>query len=282
MLMASPVGMSRVRELLFRSANAGLIGLLGRLHRAFGIHTVYRVGADGAAALFEGNWFAYSPRQFGSTGNIDFAQEAEDATRHKLFSRVRDGEVIYDIGAHGGVYTITLMDRFPNSSIYSFEPQPEELIANLRLNDLPVDGVQPVAVGAEAGTVRMTTGERSSNHVSERGDREVPIVRIDDYVAAQGLSPPNWIKIDIEGLELPALQGAEQTIKTSRPTIICEINHLHDRFGTTIAALIDWLASIGYDMHRLVDDELHPIGDVREFSALGYSADWNYWFIPRA
>jgi FkbM family methyltransferase len=274
--------MSRFREYFVRTVNAGLIAALGWLHRAFDVQTTYRIGPDGIAALFEGSWFTYSLRQFGSTGNIDYVPDAENATRRALFDRVRDGDVIYDIGAHGGVYTITLMRRFPATRIISFEPQPEDLIANLRLNELPIDGVQAVAVGAEAGTVRMTTGERSSNHVNEKGDRDVPIVRIDDYAAVIGLPMPNWIKIDIEGLELPALQGAERLIRRARPTIICEINHLHDRFGTTVPAFVGWMRSLGYEIHKLAEGKLQPIeGDV-DFPALGYSADWNFWFVPQA
>lgn len=273
--------MSRFREYFVRTANAGLIGALGWLHRAFDVQTTYRVGPDGAAALFEDSWFTYSPRQFGSTGNIDYVPEAENETRRALFDRVREGDVIYDIGAHGGVYTITLMRRFPAARIISFEPQPEDLIANLKLNGLSTDGVQAVAVGSKAGTVRMTTGARSSNHVSDKGDRDVPIVRIDDYAAAKGLPAPDWIKIDIEGLELPALQGAERLIREGQPTIICEINHLHDRFGTTVPDFVEWMRSLGYEIHKLTDGQLQPIeGDV-DFPALGYSADWNFWFIPR-
>lgn len=280
--MALVVRMSRFREYFVRVSTAALIGSLSWLQRTFHVPTTYRVGSDGAAALFEGSWFTYSPRQFGSTGNIDYMPEAENATRRALFDRVRDGDVIYDIGAHGGVYTITLMRRFPSARIISFEPQPEDLIGNLKLNGLPTDGVQAVAVGAEAGTVRMTTGERSSNHVSAKGDRAVPIVRIDDYVAEKGLPAPNWIKIDIEGLELPALKGAEGLIRRSRPTIICEINHLHDRFGTTVPVFVGWMRSLGYEIHKLADGGLQPIAGEVDFSALGYSADWNFWFIPQA
>ena len=274
--------MTKFREYFVRAANAGLIGALGWLHRAFDIQTTYRVGPDGVAALFEGSWFTYSPRQFGSTGNIDYLPEAENATRRALFDRVRDGDVIYDVGAHGGVYTITLMRRFPATQIISFEPQPEDLIANLKLNGLPTDGVQKVAVGAEAGTVRMTTRERSSNYVSDKGDLDVPIVRIDDYAAANGLPSPKWIKIDIEGMELPALQGAERLIRDSRPTIICEINQLHDRFGTTIPTFVDWMRSLGYEIHKLTEGKLQPIKGEVDFPTLGYSADWNFWFIPQA
>lgn len=270
--------MSRARELAFRTANAALIGSLNWLHRRFDIPTTYKLGKDGAAALFEDCWFAYHPREFGCTGNIDFVPDAENATREELFSRIEGGQVFYDIGAHGGVYSVTLAKRFPSLTIHSFEPQPEDLLHNLALNGLPADKVHAIAVGSEPGTVRMTTKNRSSNHVSDKGDRSVPMVRLDDYAAEKGLPPPDWIKIDIEGLELPALKGAERLIREGRPTIICEINHLYGRFGTTIPDLLGFMASLGYRPHRL-NGKLEPV-EADSFEGLGYSADWNFWLLP--
>lgn len=265
----------RMGELTHRTTNAALLGALHALHRRRNVPVVYRVGRGGVSASFEGAWFQYSPRDFGCTGNIDFVPEAENETREALFGRLSDADVVYDIGAHGGVYTITLAKRFPAMTIHSFEPQPEELLANLALNDLSAANVHAVAVGAESGVVRMTTGKRSSNHVAPDGEREVPIVRLDDY--ARGLEPPTWIKIDIEGLELPALRGAEGLLRDHRPTVICEINHISGRFGTTVSDFFGYMRSLGYEIHKLIDGKLHPLPDAAD--SLDYSADWNYWFI---
>lgn len=271
--------MNRMRELIFRVANAALIKALTWLHRRFGIATTYRFSKDGCAASFEGSWFVYSPRDFGCTGNIDYVPDAENATRRALFERIGDGQIFYDVGAHGGVYTVTLCKRFPGLEVHSFEPQPEELFVNLRLNDMPTDRVHEVAVGAEAGTVLMTSAHRSSNYVSSKGDRAVRMVRLDEYIREKNLPPPDWIKIDIEGLELPALRGGEFLLNNSRPTVICEINHLFDRFGSTIAEFLGYMRSLGYEVHRLAKGDLEPIPGASSFEALGYSADRNFWFI---
>jgi len=272
--------MGKLQERVFRITNAALIGALACLYRSFGVGTTYRIGPDGIAAIFEDNWFAYSLKEFGCTGNVDYAQDAENMTRYELFKRIRPSDVVYDIGAHGGVYSIILKSRFPNIQVISFEPQPEDLLVNLRLNQMATDNVHEIAVGSDAGLVRMTTWERSSNHVSVAGDREVRMVRLDEYTSAQNIPDPDWIKIDIEGMELPALKGAEALIRRSRPTIICEINHLYDRFGTTVPDILSWLRSVDYEAHRLTDNGLMPITGVTDFASLGYSADRNFWFMP--
>ena len=269
--------MSRFRQLLFRTANASLIGTLSWLHRRFESSTTYKIGPNGASALFENCWFSYRAREFGCTGNIDYDHSAENTTRQFLFDRLKGGEVVYDIGAHGGVYTLTLLDRFPNLIVHSFEPQAEELLENLALNSVRSDRVHAVAVGDEARVVSMTTKERSSNHISDAGDRTVPMVRLDDYIREQKLPHPNWIKIDIEGMELPALRGAEKLLRDSRPTIVCEIIGLmSDRYGSKVSDLIGYLGTLGYAMHALQDGTLQPV----EGDPLPYSADWNYWFLP--
>ena len=185
--------MKSLREITYRTTNAALIASLTWLHRRFNSPTTYKVGSFGAAALFEDCWFTFRPREFGSTGNIDYVPDAENATRKALFNRVGDGQVFYDIGAHGGVYTITLMKHFPNLVVHSFEPQPEELLENLELNRMICERVHPVALGGNKGTVMMTTKERSSNHISETGNRAVPIARLDDFVNEANLPAPNWI-----------------------------------------------------------------------------------------
>lgn len=268
--------MSRFRELIYRATNALLIASLSQLHRRFNITTTYKIGPENTAALFENCWFSYNAKQFGCTGNIDYDQDAENATRIPLFERVKDGQVFYDIGAHGGVYTLTLLKRFPNLIVHSFEPQPEEILKNLNLNSMTTARVHSVALGDKAGVVKMTTGERSSNHISEDGDRSVSIVRLDDYVRESELSGPDWIKIDIEGMELPALRGAEQTLQASRPTIICEINQISGRYGSKVGDLIGYLASLDYSLHALQDGKLQRV----EGDKLPYSSDWNYWFLP--
>ena len=272
--------MSRIREYTFRVATAALLRSISWIQRRYGVTTNYKVGSDGIAALFENCWFRYDIGDFGATGNIDFHGDGENATRRKLFALLKAGEVFYDVGAHGGVYSVTLKKKFPSLEVHSFEPQPKELLANLALNDMPSSLVHAVALGDQAGIVRMTSQNRSSNHVSSEGDIEVSMVRLDDYRQGKSLAPPAWIKIDIEGLELPALKGSEATIRASRPILICEINELNKRYGLGVGDLVTYVTDLDYTIYRLVDGRLIPASATSSLSDLGPSADFNYWFVP--
>jgi hypothetical protein len=53
-----------------------------------------------------------------------------------------------------GVLTLTSLNRAPSVIIRSFEPQPEELISNLALNDVSSDRVHAVALGNTTGDAK--------------------------------------------------------------------------------------------------------------------------------
>lgn len=286
--------MTRVREMVFRVGNGLLLRAAGALQRACRVDTVYEVGPHGAAALFEGQRFDYSYRHFGCTGNLDWMGQAENETRTVLFSEARPGDVLYDIGAHGGVYSLTWLARC-GGEVHSFEPQPDELLRNFALNGRSTEHVHAVALGDEAGSARLTTRHRSGNpampgargaassHAIDAvaGTCEVPLVRLDDYADALGLPDPQWIKIDVEGMELPALRGAQRVLERARPVVVCEISHLHDRFGSALSALLDQMAACGYGLWRLQQGRLLAVARASTREELGSSADDNYWFVPR-
>ena len=68
---------------------------------------------------------------------------------------------------------------------------------------------------------RWNTGQR---HVVP-GD-EVEVITLDSL----GLAP-GFVKLDVEGCELAALIGGEQTIRTHRPVVMLEENGLNRRYG---------------------------------------------------
>lgn len=175
----------RRREIFYRIANTMLLRLLRRLYRWYGLLGVFHVAAGDVHYEVEGIILEFYFEEYGCTGNADANGLGEDHTRDWLFKLLPKGGVLYDIGAHEGSYTLTAAVRRPDVIVHSFEPFPERLRRHLRLNGLAQNRVHGVALGSESGTVRMVAGERSKNHVAcdETGECEVPLVRLDAYVA---------------------------------------------------------------------------------------------------
>ncbi|WP_433534567.1 non-ribosomal peptide synthetase [Micromonospora sp. CA-249363] len=84
-----------------------------------------------------------------------------DVFEHRTYDRggIRypDHGVIFDVGAHIGLFTLYALDRAPNARVYAFEPCPP-LFEALRMNTEKLSNVQilPYGLGAEADRKELT------------------------------------------------------------------------------------------------------------------------------
>lgn len=139
------------------------------------------------------------------------------------------GDVLYDVGANVGAYSL-LAHRLAaeGARIYAFEPSYRSfasLADNVHLND--GDGAVTVLPLALTGTTGMTTfhyaglaaGEASHPGVRRvhgaAVERSQPVLgaALDDVVALFGLAPPTHLKIDVDGSETEVLDGARETLR---------------------------------------------------------------------
>lgn len=92
------------------------------------------------------------------------------------------------------------------------------------------------------------SSDGSASGVSDSGDISIEVDRIDNILKANGLRA-DFIKMDIEGSEKPALSGAEETIKAYHPTLAISAYHKYDDL-IEIPELIEQLAGEGvYDFY---------------------------------
>lgn len=139
----------------------------------------------------------------------------------QALSRVCGGKVALDGGAHVGAYTRLMLERF--DTVYAFEPAPDTFAALARnLQDWGVaDRVhafqQALSDRRERVGIKGRPWHRSvSRRVSGRG--RIEAVPIDEL----GLARLDFMKLDLEGYEYRALQGARQTLVRCRPWVLIE------------------------------------------------------------
>ena len=133
-----------------------------------------------------------------------------------------------DVGANIGNHAIYLSERF--KQVHCFEPAPmaaDRLEENVRLNGLANIRVHRVGLGAcdgilpfcetphDLGLARFVDPDSGS-------DTQLPIMTGDRWVAENRLQSVDFIKIDVEGLELEVLKGLSQTIAKFSPLIAFE------------------------------------------------------------
>jgi FkbM family methyltransferase len=134
------------------------------------------------------------------------------------------GNVVYDVGAHMGYYTLIASQAVePGGFAFAFEPLPfnfNQLQRHIRLNHCHNVTAMNSCVGRTTGIAHFTTNHGSgTNHMSGDGDLVVNVMSLDDLVSNGTLPLPNCIKIDVEGAELEVLFGAQETIARSQPIL---------------------------------------------------------------
>lgn len=143
----------------------------------------------------------------------------------RMFERhVREGDVVYDIGANVGFFTLLAAKLVGGrGAVYSFEPLPrnlEYLRKHISLNDASAH-VLDVALSSSAGTARFAVASSASmGRLDAAGDIEVRCETIDQLVRSGRIAPPRFLKIDVEGAEHDVLTGGAESLAQHRPLIL--------------------------------------------------------------
>lgn len=153
----------------------------------------------------------------------------ESAVASFLRSRVKPGDLCFDIGANVGIYALQFAHwSAPNGRVIAFEPNPEACAAltkHLTMNGLSTRAtVEPLAVGDQDCDVTLyAVGADSRSRLRTPNDQiadraitsTVRMIRLSEF-SRQNALVPNWLLIDIEGLEFAALRGASDLIRDQR------------------------------------------------------------------
>lgn len=183
------------------------------------------------------------------TGLFEFADMAFVA--HCL----RRSDLFIDVGANAGAYTV-LASGVAGAQTVAFEPIPEtcqRLRLNISLNDLDqLVSVYECALGAHTGRLRMSRYADTTNRVidsatTERdssGETDVCVRDLDSVLADQN---PAIIKIDVEGFELPVLQGATRTLENPvLKALLVEMNGSGVTYGFSELEIVSTLTRYGF------------------------------------
>lgn len=205
------------------------------------------------AATVIRNWFTFSPFEQDYLGiNVPDQYFPADIIH------LSDREVLVDLGAYDGKNTLDFIQRTGNrfraayalemdrqnfqTMADAFEQRTDGSAYSVRqvLNpsDMPASPAEPAASGNRGGTVflcRFGAGSRNEeiryrslfqgSVMDAEGDCTAQIARIDDVLAGQ---PVTLLKMDIEGAEMEALEGAKETIRRWKPKIAACVYHNPD------------------------------------------------------
>lgn len=195
---------------------------------------------------------------------------AEPEVQEALAELIEPGQTVYDVGANIGFFTI-LCSRLvgPHGKVYAFEPIPDNLATlrrNIALNKLTNVVVVEQALSASTGTAEMFVSlwsafhslnvdgaSKRENHGPDGGQITVETITLDEFVLQEDVSPPDLIKLDVEGAELLVVEGMRETLRTVQPLLLCEVHDTKHEYG-------EFIDSIGYSV-RVIDGEEPLLAD---------------------
>jgi FkbM family methyltransferase len=161
------------------------------------------------------------------------------------FNMIEPGAVVFDLGANHGFYSV-LFAKMAGSKgrVYAFEPFPvmgDVIKFNARLNDVRID-VYDVGLSKEKkdATASLTA---QCIALDQFGDSvKISLDSLDNY----GHLVPNFLKIDIEGAEIDALEGAKKLLE-HRPNIYLEVHtSFLKHFGRRVEEIFEVLPLSDY------------------------------------
>jgi FkbM family methyltransferase len=144
--------------------------------------------------------------------------------KRSVFSKaVNAGDVVFDVGANVGSYTILASVLVgPRGRVIAFEPAPQNvafLRQHVRINGLDNVEVVEAAVTEQSGSVRFHLDtDRVRGRVTSDGEYLARATSLDD-VASECNAWPACIKIDVEGGEAAVLAGAARVLEEGRPIV---------------------------------------------------------------
>ena len=138
----------------------------------------------------------------------------------------KERDIIFDVGANIGLYTILASKYAKNCKIFSFEPNPyafERLQRNVRENSLENIELFQMAVGKDIckqkfqlystfTTIGHLVKKNKNTGISIDHNIEVDVTNIDFIVQKYSIPLINILKIDVEGYEIEVLRGARESL----------------------------------------------------------------------
>ena len=203
-------------------------------------------------------------RRFGFGFRPTFNKTKEERFLASLDLR---GSTVLDVGGYVGIHSLYFARAVgKGGKVFTFEPSPvslNELYTNVRLNRLGNITIIPIALGKTPSSMTMVLdtfrpalssleSTRQQELLMRRSARTITVrvESLDNLLNTGDVPAPDFIKIDVVGLELEVLLGMDQTIERHNPKLFIE---LHGVFLEELFALV---MSKEYSVYHVESDRI--------------------------
>jgi len=213
---------------------------------------------------FFGSGFSVE-RSYGLKWLIDWSNRVDKKMTFKLFEdeqisyfinnyKKYKPEYFLDIGAHGGLYSIILKNKFPKLKVWAFEPDRQnryQLYGNLFLNNFERE-IEVYNFGLSSNNKEVAfgivkDGNRGGKTIMKSGELKVNVKPLDEIFLEK--SKNCFVKIDVEGHEIDVIKGSKKFLKNNFCLIQVEISH-----EDTLREFDIVMSRLGYSLVKKIDD----------------------------
>ena len=191
---------------------------------------------------------------------IKMRGEYEPTTTAAVKKILKEGDVVIDVGANIGYFTVLFNHLVGNSGcVIAFEPTQfysQFLRKNLRANNFSDNNVYEIGLSNKTQTAEINRGLMSATlhwvgDVDPSGREHISLMPLDDFFNEQPAPEKiDFIKVDIDGHEPLFFEGARNTLQQFDPVVLLEISHPHYlKAGIDTADFYDYLTGQGYSIY---------------------------------
>lgn len=166
---------------------------------------------------------------FRNTGSFEYMKNYSVDILGQYFSKViqySENEVFIDAGAYDGQTSSEFIKHCPNyKSVYLFEPSKQNIDkAKNNLADYRNMNFIEKGLSNKAEVLRFHSNNGSASSIADDGDIEIQVDSLDNLVQEK----VTFIKMDIEGAESLAIEGAKNHILNDHPKMAIAVYHKAD------------------------------------------------------
>jgi FkbM family methyltransferase len=196
-------------------------------------------------------------------GGFGFVPKKTLTLEHMLLKSLDlEGKTVYDVGGYIGLITMFFAREVGEAGrVITFEPNPQNYYAildHIELNGFTNVRVIQMGLGSKQETLKFVVSDPARGTADPNKQRQlleqesvkvsqIEVDAMDNQIAVNNLPKPDFVKIDVEGLEIDVLCGMSQTISNYRPEMLIELH------GTSEREIVELLLSHNYNIYQVED-----------------------------
>ena len=185
---------------------------------------------------------------------------------------LQKGDVFVDVGANIGAWTLFASNKVGNDGkVFSFEPHPityKYLVENVILNEAHNIITENCGIANKVGYLYFTNSLDDTNHIALNNENDtikIPVKKLDDFTENE--KKIHLLKIDVEGFELFALQGAIETLRKTEILIFESWAETQRQYNYSFSELFSFIINFGFEIYKIEDGDSYTLIENSDYSS---------------